>query len=86
MILKVSLQCVAGLFYFLNSFISTGFCRLMIMIDLYVETECDADDATQPVEFNMSKLCPHKAKGPARLKPFLYEAATKTFVHRNFDS
>lgn len=56
------------------------------MIDLYVETECDADDATQPVEFNMSKLCPHKAKGPARLKPFLYEAATKTFVHRNFDS
>ena len=56
------------------------------MVDLYVEIECDDDDANQPVEFNLSKLCPQKAKGPARLKPFLYEPTTKTFIHRGFES
>ena len=57
----------------------------MVLLDVYVETECDRDDVSHAVEFTLSKVCPRKTKGPARLKPYLYEAATKVYAHRGLE-
>ena len=51
------------------------------MLDLYVETESDRDDDVG-AEFPLSKICPLKTKGPARIKPYWYQSTTKSFAHR----
>jgi len=53
----------------------------MVMLDLYVETESERDDDAA-AEFSLSKICPRKTKGPARIKPYLYQSTTKSFAHR----
>ena len=55
------------------------------MLDLYVETESDSDDSCQAPEFTLNKICPRKSRGPSRVKPFFYQAASKTFIHRKLE-
>ena len=73
-------QQQAHKYYYCDVFL---YFRLMVMLDVYVETESDNDAAS--CEFTLSRVCPHKTKGPARLKPFLYKPASNSIVHRRVE-
>nr|CAB3266948.1 THO complex subunit 5 homolog [Phallusia mammillata] len=66
----------------MDSILSAQLLRLQSMVDVYVETECQNNEVGQPVEFPLNRICPLIAKGPARLKPFMYNSETKTHYHR----
>ncbi|CAK8674036.1 unnamed protein product [Clavelina lepadiformis] len=55
--------------------------RLMAMLDIYVETECENCHLNQPGEFSLNRTCPRFTKGPARLKPLWFQKSNKTHVH-----
>ncbi|XP_039249034.2 THO complex subunit 5 homolog [Styela clava] len=60
-----------------NELLSVQLYRLLTLLDIYVETDCNMDGSDMPSEFPTSKLCPRMSKGRARLKPFKYNARHK---------
>lgn len=56
--------------------------RLLMCLDVYVESDVTTDVQEGPVEFSREKMFPRVSRGPNRAKPFKYNPQMGFFSHR----
>ncbi|XP_035691286.1 THO complex subunit 5 homolog [Branchiostoma floridae] len=56
--------------------------RLLMCLDVYLETQSNSSATEGPSEFGREKLCPRVVRGPSRCKPFVFNSQHGFFTQR----
>ncbi|XP_019619775.1 PREDICTED: THO complex subunit 5 homolog isoform X4 [Branchiostoma belcheri] len=56
--------------------------RLLMCLDVYLETQSTSSATEGPSEFGREKICPRVVRGPSRCKPFVFNSQHGFFTQR----